>query len=79
VRQREGAHGEENWRRQAGPTRQRAMEGGRARGRNDADRRDPPVRRRGRAGAAWLGRLVWATFSFSFSLDFLIPFPSLFL
>jgi hypothetical protein len=44
-----------------------------------ADRRGPPVRRRGRT--AWLGRagLVWAAFSFSFSLNFLIPFPFLFL
>jgi hypothetical protein len=32
---------------------QRAREGGRARGRTTADRRGPPVRRRGRA--AWLG------------------------
>jgi hypothetical protein len=45
--------GEENWHRQVGPTRQRAREGGRARGRTAADRQGPPVRRRGRA--AWLG------------------------
>jgi hypothetical protein len=52
-REREGARGEENWRRQAGPTGQRAREGGRARGRIAADRRGAHVRRRGRA--AWLG------------------------
>jgi hypothetical protein len=49
-REREGAHGEENWHRQAGPTRQRAREGGRVRGRIAAERRGPPVRRRGRTG-----------------------------
>jgi hypothetical protein len=54
---REGARGEENCRRQAGPTRQRAREGGRGRGRIVADRRGPPVRRRGRA--ALLSRLGW--------------------
>jgi hypothetical protein len=48
--------GEGNWRRQVGPTGQRAREGGRARGRTVADRRGPPVRRRGRA--AWLGLVV---------------------
>jgi hypothetical protein len=47
--------------------RERAWERG-----TSVDRRGPPVRRRGRAG------LVWAAFSFSFSLDFLIPFPFLF-
>jgi hypothetical protein len=55
--EREGALGEENWHRQAGPIGQRAREGGHARGRTAADRRGPPVRRRGRA--AWLGRLGW--------------------
>jgi hypothetical protein len=43
--------GEENWRRQVAPIGQRAREGGHARGRAVADRRGPPVRRRGRAGA----------------------------
>jgi hypothetical protein len=52
--EREGARGEENWCRQAGPTGQRAREGGRTRGRTAADRRGPPVRRRRRAGA-WPG------------------------
>jgi hypothetical protein len=33
------------------------------------------ARARGLAGPAWAG---WATLSFSFSLDFLIPFPFLF-
>jgi hypothetical protein len=42
-----------------------------------ADRRGPPVRRRGRA-AARPGGAGWATFPFSFSLDFLIPFLFLF-
>jgi hypothetical protein len=67
----------------SGPTGQRAREGGRARGRDAADRRGPPVRQRGRAGArpgwAELGRLgCWAAFLFPFSLDFLIPFLFLF-
>jgi hypothetical protein len=53
-RERERA-GEGNWRRQIGPTGQRAREGGRARGRTAAERRGLPVRRRG--CAAWLGRL----------------------
>jgi hypothetical protein len=48
--------GEGNWRRQVSPTEQRAREGGRARGRTAADRRGPPVRRHGRAGA----RPSWA-------------------
>jgi hypothetical protein len=39
-----------------------------------ADRRGPPVRRRGLAGA----RPNWADFPFSFSLDFLIAFLFLF-
>jgi hypothetical protein len=54
-RERKGVCGEENWHQQAGPTGQRAREGGRARGRTAADKRGPPVRRRG--GTAWLGRL----------------------
>jgi hypothetical protein len=53
VCERERETGEGNWRRQVGPTGQRASEGGRARGRTAADRRGRPVRRRGRA--AWLG------------------------
>jgi hypothetical protein len=53
--------------------RERARERGTA-----VDRRGLLVRWRGRA--AWLGRVgqVWAAFFFSFSLDFLIPFPFLF-
>jgi hypothetical protein len=46
------ASGRSNWRRQVGSTKQRARQGGRARG-TAADRRGLPVRRRGRA--AWLG------------------------
>jgi hypothetical protein len=52
------------------------------RGGTAADRRDAPVRRPGAcqmARARGLAGLVWATFSFSFSLNFLIPFPFLFL
>jgi hypothetical protein len=80
-REREGARGKENWRLQVGPTGQRARERGRARGRIAADRQGPPVRRRGRAGArpGWadLGQLGY--FILLFSLNFLIPFPFLFL
>jgi hypothetical protein len=65
-RDRERERGE-NWRRQIGPTGQRAREGGCARGRTAADRRGPPVRRRGRT--AWLGRLGPA--------ELLYPFPFL--
>ena len=45
-----------------------------------ADRRGPPVRRHGRAGARpnWAELGYWAAFPFSFSLDFLIPFLFLF-
>jgi hypothetical protein len=57
----EGRAGEENRRRQVGPTGQRAREGGRERETVAADRRGPPVRRRRRTGArpgwAELGRL----------------------
>jgi hypothetical protein len=69
--------GEGNWHRQIGPTRQRAREGGRTRGRTAADRRDPPVRRRGRV--AWLGLVgrlgcfllsFFSEFSNSFSISF---------
>jgi hypothetical protein len=75
-RERERA-GEENRRRQVGPTGQRAREGGRARGRTNADRRGPPIRRRGRA--AWLGLVgqlgcfllfFFSGFSNSFSISF---------
>jgi hypothetical protein len=80
-REREGTREEENWRRQAGPTGQRAREGGRARGRTAADRRGLPIRRRERA--VWLGRLGWfgllspfrfSEFSNSFSISFSIGF-----
>jgi hypothetical protein len=55
---------------------EREREGARERG-TAADRRGPPVRRRGRA--AWLGLVSgWAALRFSFSLDFLIPFLFLF-
>jgi hypothetical protein len=76
-RERECA-GEENRRRQVGPTGQRAREGRRARERAATDRRGPPVRRRGRA--AWLGRAGPAGLLSPFlcSLDFLIPFLFLF-
>jgi hypothetical protein len=67
-RERERA-GEENWRRQIGPTGQRAREGARTRGRTVACE---TVRARGLAGPTWAG---WAALSFSFSLDFPIPFP----
>jgi hypothetical protein len=79
-REREGAREEENWHRQAGPIRQWAREGARE--------GELPLtggvrlsygagaRARGLAGPT---RLVWAAFSFSFSLNFLIPFPFLFL
>jgi hypothetical protein len=45
-----------------------------------ADRRGPPVRRRGRAGArpGWAELGCSGAFPFSFSLDFLIPFLFLF-
>jgi hypothetical protein len=52
--------------------------GGRARGRTVADKRGPPVRRRGRAASMGLvGRLGCFLF-FCFSLDFLIPFTFIF-
>jgi hypothetical protein len=44
-----------------------------------ADRRGPPVRGGRRARGTGPGGLVWAAFPFSFSLNFLIPFPFLFL
>jgi hypothetical protein len=77
--EREGEHmGEGNWRRQVGPTGQRARAGGRVRGKTAADRRGPPVRRRRRA--AWLGLVgrlgcfllsFFSGFSNSFSISFL--------
>jgi hypothetical protein len=81
-RERERA-GKGNWRRQIGPTGQRAREGGRARGKTAADRRGPPVRRRGRATALGLeGRLgyfpffFFSRFSNSFSISFSIEFSN---
>jgi hypothetical protein len=82
--EREREHtGEGNWHRQAGPTWQRAREGGRARGRTTADRRGPPVRQHGRAARLGLvGRLGYFLFSFfsgfsnSFSISFSIEFSN---
>jgi hypothetical protein len=78
-REREGERaGKGNWRRQVGPTGQRAREGGRTRGKTAADRRGPPVRRRGHT--AWLGLVgrlgyfllfFFSGFSNSFSISFL--------
>jgi hypothetical protein len=79
--------GEENWRRQVGPSGQRARERESARERvSSAGRRGPPVRRRGRAGArpGWadLGRLgcfilfFFSRFSNSFSISFSIGFSN---
>jgi hypothetical protein len=78
--------GEGNWRRQVSPTGQRAREGGRVQGRIAADRRGPPVRRRGRAGArpgwtylGWLGCFpffFFSGFSNSFSISFSIGFSN---
>jgi hypothetical protein len=51
--------------------------GERVRARVGADRRDPPVRRRGRAGAragAGLNGPTWAELAFSIFLEFLLPF-----
>jgi hypothetical protein len=42
-----------------------------------ADRRDPPVMQRGRAGAG-LNGLTWAEFGFPFSREFLIAFLFIF-
>jgi hypothetical protein len=42
-----------------------------------ADRRGPPVRHRGRAGAG-LNGLAWAEMAFSFFLEFLLPFLFIF-
>jgi hypothetical protein len=70
----------------ANRAREAEREEGSAGGETGADRSAPLARRAregGRAGArpgwAELGRLgCWAAFLFSFSLDFLIPFPFLF-
>jgi hypothetical protein len=56
-------------------------EGGGARA--GADRRDPPVRHQGRAGASarmrgWAYWADWAKMSFSISREFLMPFPFIF-
>jgi hypothetical protein len=62
VRQRERERaGEENWRRQVGPSGQRAREGGRARGRTAADRR----------GLGCFPFSFFSEFSNSFSIFFL--------
>jgi hypothetical protein len=66
---------EENWRRQAGPTGQRAREG------EGAREGELPLTGGGgrRARGTGSGELVWAEMAFSFSLDFLFPFLFLFL
>jgi hypothetical protein len=66
-RNRERGRASGRWRRQVGSTEQRAREGGRARGELPLT---GGVRLSGGAGA----RPGWAAFSFSCSLDFLIPF-----
>jgi hypothetical protein len=48
---------------------------GEKRARGGADRRDPPVRQRGRAGAR---RPAWAEMAFSIFLEFLLPFLFIF-
>jgi hypothetical protein len=53
-------------------------ERGSARARVGADRRGPPVRHRGRARGAGLSGLVWAELTFSFFLEFLLPFLFIF-
>jgi hypothetical protein len=77
-RERRRARRRGNRRRQPGPTGQREGERGRAGEGVAAVRWNPPVRRRGRAGArpgwAELGRLG----CFAFFLNFLIAFPFLF-
>jgi hypothetical protein len=63
----------------------RERERGSERARVGADRRDPPVKHRGRAGAgagagAWprLIGLAWDEMAFSFFLEFLLPFLFIF-
>jgi hypothetical protein len=54
---------------------------GERRDRVGADRRDPPVRHRGRAGAragAGLNGPAWAEMAFSIFLEFLLPFLFIF-
>jgi hypothetical protein len=77
-REKRDARGRSNWRRQVGPTGQRARGREGSAGQTTADRQDPPVR--GGRRVAWLGRarLVWARMAFPFSLKFLIPFIFLF-
>jgi hypothetical protein len=71
--------GEGNRRRQIGPTRLRARERERGRARETgADRRGRMSGETSTCGTGPDG-LVWAEMAFSFSLDFLIPFPFLFL
>jgi hypothetical protein len=82
-RERRGARGRSNCRRQVDPNGQRARGRERAREKAAADRRGPPVRQRERAGArpgwAKLGRLgcfpffFFSGFSNSFSIGFSIP------
>ena len=60
-----------------------ARERGSERARVGADRRDPPVRHRKRAGAgahagARLIGLAWVEMAFSFFLEFLLPFLFIF-
>jgi hypothetical protein len=78
-RERRGARGQRNLRRQLGPTGHRAREREESAGQSGADRRGPPVRggRRASAGAPARARaagLVWAELAFSISLEFLIAF-----
>jgi hypothetical protein len=80
VEREEGRGGGNNWRRQVGPSGQRARERERAREKAAVERWIPPVRRHGHAGARpdWAELGCWAAFPFSFSLDFLILFLFLF-
>jgi hypothetical protein len=75
----ERREGEDNWRRQPGPTGQREGESKRAGEETVVDRWRPPVRRHRRATPTGLDGPAWAALAFSFSLDFLIAFPFLFL
>jgi hypothetical protein len=63
--------------------RRAARERGSEHARVSADRRGPPVRHRGRAGAGALAQagligLAWAEMVFSFFLEFLLPFLFIF-
>jgi hypothetical protein len=76
-REGESGRGQEQRHRQGWPMGQRERERGGAQG--CADRRDPPVRKRGRAGArTGLSGLPWAEFGFPFSREFLISFLFIF-